>query len=119
MNPILEEAIKYIVLAALGMIWREVRKFYTDVTQCKEDVARLQRAFLVLANRDRKAFDFLRRALYEMANGRNDAQVRRLKQQIDALRENAYRADEYRAKRLSGEPCEDCGDLDLTQLLKK
>jgi hypothetical protein len=119
MSPILEEVLKFIVLGALGFIWRETRLFYKDVKQCKESVARLEKGFLVLANRDRKSFDFIRRILYELTNGQNAAQIQRLRKQIDALRESAHRADEYRKRREAGEPCEDCGDLDLTQLLEK
>jgi hypothetical protein len=117
LGPLLEESIKYLLLGVLAFVWRETRRFYRDVRQCQEDVVKLRQGFLVLANRDRKVFDFLRRTLYEMTNGPNESALRQLKAQVDLMRENAYRADEYRRGRESGEPT-DIGDVDLAQLEK-
>lgn len=120
MNPLLEEVAKYIVLGVLGLIWKEVRGFYRHVKQNRADIERLDKSFRILANRDRKSFDFLRRILYQMNTGCQDlGDIRSLRAQVDLLRESAYRASEYRTRREAGNPHEDCGDLDLAQLWDK
>ena len=87
------------------------RRTWIQFRQVRGDVHRLLRAFVVMANRERRQLDVMRRLIWQVRfeakrqswSPESAEAFALLQMEYDALRDTAFRAREMRAARLAGD----------------
>jgi len=139
-NP--DHLVELALLALVGAMWKWVRdqndlrtnvnklredfdrhtagvfkQLRAEVNELRGDVRRMQRAMVVLATRDRRKVELMRRAVQELRRLAPDSEsIALLQSELNEMRERSFGAEIARQHRDLGR-FEDPADIDLTHVL--